>query len=297
MGELKAGKPADGKVSVTLFFPSNPVTGMPPKREELEDRQPSRRFTAEHVPAPARERLARQLKRMVAARTKLASKAARSLSFEMQDRISGFDQFVARIPRTRCSFKLLGRSLLLLGLRLQRASLYDRLGVSGRSWSIKLTGIEKEAVSIFSPRRTDNAAYVGSWPFREDGRLPYRLGMTHPFWWPLSADSLRQLALHQVVVFTVFNPAHLFERLEHDGFATTVAFPKTFSAEKRVGNKLVRLEGLAHYFELMQQYFFSEDDIAALLRQVESELPPIAESQAARIELDIEQAFFARVPT
>lgn len=291
VGELKAGKPENGELTISMLFPCNPVTGGSLQGRHAAAQRSPQPLSFDSPSTAARARFGRQFRRMVSAQTKVKSSIDRNVSFEMQDRISTLEQFLKGIPPKKIKFLQFGKSLLLIGVRLRQAILYDRLGTNDDSWNAKLFGLEKDAVNLVASGREDNALYIGSWPFRENGMVPHRPGMTHLVWWPLSASVLRQLILQEIVVFTVFNPAHLLETLEKSGFNTTTAYPTQFSAEKCLGGKSIRLEGLTHYFQLIQEYFFSEEDVGALLRQLEDEFPKMEQSQAARIDLHFEQVF------
>jgi hypothetical protein len=115
--------------------------------------------------------------------------------------------------------------------------------------------------------------------------------MTHPVWWPISAAALERVVLQKAVIFTVFNPAHLFEALEAAGFQVTTDFPKKFSAQKKVGSASMTLEGMTHYFEMIQHYFFSEEDVVGMLREIEREIPSVPSRGAGKIEMYFEQRF------
>jgi hypothetical protein len=289
IGELKAAEPVDGRLTITMFFPSNPATGDELQQTPRDTRRAGGTSKMQALPASARDRFARQLRRMVAAQSALRRKPDKNLSFQMDDRISVLREFLDNIPPGKCSFRHLGRSVLLVGYRLIRSSLYDRLRTSDDGLKAKLTGVEREAVKLTIPGRNDNSIYIGSWPFSEDGRLPHRPGMTHPLWWPLSGRALREAILQEVIVITIFNPAHLFECLENGGFHLEINYPRSFSARKRIDDRLFTLEGLPHYFQLIQDYFFAEEDIVAIIRKLEDQLQPTSEQQAARISLYIEQ--------
>lgn len=292
VGEIKAGKPADGKLRIQMNFPCNPITGEAlesPKGPRSKKEPVASRDT---LSASAKDRLSRQMQRMASAHSKLTSRPDRSLSFEMENRLKEFDQFVSGIRRGRCSFMRMGDSVLLIGLPMWRAGLYTRMAKdTGTGWKPKLAGVEREALAIVIPGRQDNAIYVGSWFYDEHGTVSHRPGMTHPIWWPLSAENLRRIIFQEVLLFSAYNPAHLVQRLERAGFAVTETSEREFSAQKQIGDRVMQLAGIPHYFEFIQRYFLSEDDVVAMLQQVEDQIPSMPGKGSGRIDLQFVQRF------
>jgi DICT domain-containing protein len=92
-------------------------------------------------------------------------------------------------------------------------------------------------------------------------------------------------------VFTAFNPAHLFEALEAAGFETKTESLAQLSVSKKLGNKLFKLEGVSHYLQMVQEYFFSEGDIIAMLHELEDHVRRADPSERTRIDLFFEQRF------
>lgn len=291
VGEIKAGKPAAGRLNITMLYPCDPTTGKTVEPQRV-SAQRVRERRNESLSASARDRLARQMRRMVEAHSTLNSERDKRIAYELRDRVSEFEEFVGGIATSGCSFRRLGKSLLLMGISMPRRSLYDRLrGGTGTNWNSKIAGIEQQAVALVAAGRADNALYVGSWFFHEDGKISHRPGMTHPVWWPISSEALKRVVLQEVLIFTVFNPAHLFEALEAAGFKITADFPKKFSAEKTIGGASMTVGGMSHYFEMIQHYFFSEEDVVGMLREVEGQIPTMPQHGAGKIEMYFEQKF------
>lgn len=90
---------------------------------------------------------------------------------------------------------------------------------------------------------------------------------------------------------TILNPAHLLDAIQSLGYTVKVDWPHTFIAEKRLGSRTMSLEGIPHYLELLQHYFFSEIDVIGFLQQVEDQFSQTARAGAGNVELHIEQHF------
>lgn len=291
VGEIKAGKPSDGRLTITMLYPCDPTTGKTIAKQ-AETVQQRRAVRTDGLSASARDRLGRQMRRMASAHSTLSSERDKRLNYEMRDRISEFESFLDGITPAGPTFRQLGRSLLLIGVCIPRRQLYDRLkGGTNSDWKTKLASVARHAEALVARERSDNALYIASWFFREDGKISHRPGMTHPIWWPMSASAMKRVVLQDVLVLTVFNPAHLFGALEDAGFEVTANFPKGFTAEKKIEKGSMSLGGISHYFEMIQHYFFSEDDVAGMLQQVEQQIPSMPSKGTGKIEMYFEQRF------
>ncbi|WP_157642099.1 hypothetical protein [Burkholderia ubonensis] len=292
VGEIKAGKPVDGKLRVQMIFPCNPVTGEV-LDVSMEEKQGNKLKDSDDVlSASAQDRLARQMHRMASAHSKLTSRPDRKLSHEMEDRLKEFDRFLGGLRHGRCRFMRMGDSILLIGLSMRQGAMYTRMAKGSKTnWAAKIEGLEREALAILIPDRQDNAIYIGSWFYDEQGVAPHRPGMTHQVWWPISSENIRKIIFHEVMLFTVYNPAHLIRGLERSGFSVAESSGGKFSAKKMVGDKIIELGGISHYLELIQRYFFSESDVVEVLGQVENQIASVVGEGLGRIDLQFVQRF------
>ena len=71
---------------------------------------------------------------------------------------------------------------------------------------------------------------------------------------------------------TILNPAHLLDAIQNQGYTIKADWPRSFVAEKHLGNRVISIQGIPHYFELLQHYFFSEKDVLGFLQQVDDQL-------------------------
>ena len=93
------------------------------------------------------------------------------------------------------------------------------------------------------------------------------------------------------MLFTVYNPAHLIRGLERSGFSVAESSGRKISAKKIVGDKIIELGGISHYLELIQRYFFSENDVVEVLGQVENQIASVVGEGLGRVDLQIVQRF------
>ena len=90
---------------------------------------------------------------------------------------------------------------------------------------------------------------------------------------------------------TILNPAHLLDAIQNQGYTIKADWPRSFVAEKHLGNRVISIQGIPHYFELLQHYFFSEKDVLGFLQQVDDQLAHMPQNGAGQISLHIEQHF------
>lgn len=90
---------------------------------------------------------------------------------------------------------------------------------------------------------------------------------------------------------TILNAAHLLDAIQGQGYAVKVDWPRSFVAEKLLGERMMSLHGIPHYLELLQHYFFSEIDVLGFLQQVEEQFAHMPPAGAGQIDLHIEQHF------
>lgn len=294
IGELKAGIPKDGQLSVKVLFALSEkeaaaVAAARPNEElELRDRHQEQPVTLSQA---ANDRLRRQIRRMSESQDHLEFKPDRVLSQESTNRIGELESFIDGIEQRKTSFRIVGDSLLLVGLKLPKSTLYARLSNRKDSRLRKrLTGVESHAMRLLLPGRSDNSIRVAGWFYRGEGQLHHRPGMTHPVWWPMKAASLRRVVFREVVVTTALNPAHLFLALETAGYDVDVR-RDAVSATKRIRDKESSLDGIESHLDLIQHYMFSEADIVAFLSQIEKHISEISHEGSGRIDLHIEQHF------
>jgi hypothetical protein len=295
VGEIKAGQPLDGKMEVSLIFPipDGSDASVLPKRDKLISSKPhSPRDAISQFTAKARDRLNRQMARMANSYSKIESRPDKKLSMEIENRMAEFDNFVLTTSKDKFKFLKFGSGLLLAGLRVPNKSLYTRLTSKSIGKSLAcMEGVQEQASLLIAPHRSDNALFVGAWFYHKENKLRHKPGMTHPIWWPVSGDAMKQVLFQEVLIFTILNPAHLFALLEEVGYSVNVEFPNKYTVDKIVGDGKFTLEGMTHYFEMMQQYLFVEHDIVEFLCRMEKEAFSSSTPHYKKIELHIQQHF------
>jgi gamma-glutamylcysteine synthetase len=111
------------------------------------------------------------------------------------------------------------------------------------------------------------------------------------FWWPIKAEVIKSIVLQDVLIFSIYNPAHLFEKLKAEGFEIVMESPQGIELRKSVDGSLVTFENFSYFMHLVQHSFIPEDTVLEIVRASERELTKIRQSgvKTARIELAFEQ--------
>lgn len=151
VGEIKAGKPSDGKLDVVLLFPLD-KSGL---NEQVASHKKAASTTqridgvVEGLRSSARDRLARQVRRLSESRAKIDAKPDKRLVLEMENRIKEFETFLGSIGARHPRLHQLGDSLLLVGVQLRNGTLYDRLDDRAvPDLKHKLGGLENATVAL-----------------------------------------------------------------------------------------------------------------------------------------------------
>jgi len=292
VGEIKSGKPADGKLLIQMIFPCDPVTGTTSSGSVNSNQNRDIKLPPHVLSPSARDRLNRQIQRMAVAHSKLTLRPDKHLSYEIEDRYSRFDRFLTDIRPGRISFMHMGKSTLLLGLPMRQTSLYARVAKSSKTdWKKKFEGLQREIIEIIIPGRQDNLVYISSWFYNEYATIAHPPGMTHPIWWPLSPENLHRIIFHEIMIFTIYNPAHLFQGLEHEGFTVTEVAKSDFTAKKQIADRIIELTGISHFCRFIQQYFLSEGDVIAILQNALDQSGSVTADGSSKIALQFVQRF------
>jgi hypothetical protein len=117
--------------------------------------------------------------------------------------------------------------------------------------------------------------------------------MTHIAWWPISDDVIRKILFQDVCLFTIFNTAHLAEKLEASDWSIEDKNRPLGSVKisKPYRKSTLVVAGISYYMSMIQQYLISEDVVISLLAEVEKQLDSSAPALPQRINLLLNQKF------
>jgi hypothetical protein len=133
-------------------------------------------------------------------------------------------------------------------------------------WHRHLGHLTREVVSIVKPGSKRNAVHIGSVLYDGDPVAPLLLGAQPLMWSPLSDDVLRQMLFQEVVVFTIYNPASLLDKLAALGWEIVGEEPSELAIRKTdERGRCFRLDRLQYFLRLRWAYLFTEDAIETLI--------------------------------
>lgn len=290
IGELKTHSPADGQLTITLLACAS---GIAPQTSPQQPVGKANRV--EGLSAVAQARLDRQLKRMSDAVSAAAKKPDQAMSLETRLRLRHLDRLVRCARIDRMDYARAGGGLVLFSYRERPRPLFaqlskGRLGAEVPTAPPGTERIAEYAQAVMLSDRQDNALFTGSLPYGWDGISHHLPGMTHVFWWPISARTLKSLIFQRVFVGTLYNPAWLFQALERKGFAVNADDPWSPVVTKQAGDVVMRMEGFSYYYRAIQRYLMEEDFVAEIAART---LPAAKDLGCAsgRIDLMIYQRF------
>jgi hypothetical protein len=110
--------------------------------------------------------------------------------------------------------------------------------------------------------------------------------MRAPFWWPIDIGFIRKLYFGEIVVMTIYNPAHLLKRIRLLGFE--VSKQKTYKIERKIGyDRKIELCDTSWFIKAVSSYLLKEEKamefIPHLIQKIENnQIPP-----SSRIDIDV----------
>jgi len=155
---------------------------------------------------------------------------------------------------------------------------------------MKLDGMEAAAKSILDPSLSDNSLIISNLGVGDNGIPGLMKGAIPMFWWPISAEHLRDLVFGNLIGITLYNPAPLWHSLRAKGFELTIGDRAQLkSAKRRVGRRIAELHNFEYFQALVTYYLMSEDDVISM---IESALDfAVPEGESMRVEISPQLRF------
>ena len=298
IGELKSRSSEPGKLNITLLLSGPNIKFDKSLVNSIQTAQTKNTASVEaKLSASGQDRLNRQIQRISSSFEKLVRIPDTKLGVQIDSQLDAFAEFVTGINSGEFSYRKFSKGLLLVGYKETKRTLYNKLSNSKQSnLATKLSGIETHALNLISKDRDDNTIIIDGFYYDEKGKTRHIPGMTHFVWWPLIHEATKSILFQDVMVLTIFNPAHFFASLESAGFSVKKTGKLGYKiCKKRDAHEFV-IDGLNYYLTMIQQYLFTEDEIASFLREAEELVESPNSGSPQRIELHIEQQF-GRKPT
>jgi hypothetical protein len=117
-------------------------------------------------------------------------------------------------------------------------------------------------VDVADSSSLENSLFAGgirtsfSW-----GALPF-------FWWPLDLEFLQRFYFGEVVLFSCYNPVHLFSNLRSLGFDIKGAATKDPVVTRRTGDVVIESEHFSFFVRAVGQHLMREDKVVEIFARL-----------------------------
>jgi hypothetical protein len=294
IGELKTEKVDSQQIRITLlaFGPNGQAPILfeetTAQQKESSDGKP----LLDGFPQRMKDRLNRQIKSIVESLKPSIPDA--KIALNMYVPIDELTALSRNLKTSAMTYQRIGDGLVLIGFLDGRRSLYSRfVRESSFDWHEKLAGTEKHAMEIMRQGSDNNMIFINSLQVASP-RYQLPLGMTPLFWWPLDLEFIEKILFQKVLLFSLYNPAHLIERLKLAGFDVKfVENERRFEVTKSLGDRTVALKGFDYFVSLVVHQLFPEETVVQIIentieRMEKENLPDYSE-----VELHIYQHLLA----
>jgi hypothetical protein len=264
LGELKSTETAPSTVRIQLFMTGPDLL----QRRSSDALKPSKPIEPP-LPSRLRDRLVRQIRRMAMAFERPTPEPADEISQTLDGHYGDVNRLVAKARCGEFTCAQAGPSMLVVLYKGFAHTLFSRLDPdANEGWQGNLDSLPQEAVSIVKPGSTRNAVHIGSVLYAGDPVAPLLLGAQPLLWSPLHDEVLRQILFQEVVIFTLYNPAFLLDKLSEHGWEIIGEKPSELALRKTdKAGRYLRFEQLQYFLRLRTEYLFTDNDIEALIRE------------------------------
>lgn len=258
IGEIKTSHKENNNISINTFIVANanrPLNA-PVKISNKEDNPISQ------MPIKFQERLKKQRHRMGIAITRNAPDVTAEMPTNTY--FPELNSLLISLKESDIAYQKCGKAMLLMGVRLNNHKLSSRLLQTKLDSSKWLDNIPKSAFQIANANDFPDA--LDALSIKINHIIPcVVMGLTPILWWPIDISSIKEIYFQEIVIFTVFNPAYLIQKLRQNGFQITVKenARKISISKKQDGYKFWQ-DDMQWYFGLIEQQLLKEDSIVSM---------------------------------
>ncbi|MDQ7839253.1 MAG: hypothetical protein RDU59_12265 [Thermodesulfobacteriota bacterium] len=291
--EIKTERTSESTLNVMLFMVgSEDFTDRLFTTGKMESPEEPKEFL-ETFPDRKKQHLDRQIKTM--AKSFEAHRIDKHISLSHHGHVNRLGELMKQLQSKRSACIRVHEGLVLFGMKAPGKSLSQRLFGPKRSFSSQklFTGlVEKVALTIdrsqIKSPDNSNCIIINAISMTNSLR-----GMESKLLWPLKSQYIRALLLGEIIIFSIYNPAHLIRRLRDRGFNVTVSkcgrAGPNIEVEKHSDKHIFRLIHGSYLLTLVHTYLHSEDLIVDVLSRAMAELPKMSDGQSATIQLVMQQ--------
>jgi hypothetical protein len=286
LGELKTHCPASGELRVTIHCTSRKHPSLifnlpecpnpPPPRPQLEPKRDAR------------------LKRQLQAMSQSLGNKPKDGHFNLEEvsYLPALDRIGVALKTSPDAYEQCGEGLLLAGYQVNDLqSLFGRLVRRKKDMKDRVHRVGGYVLPLVDKSQSgspDNANQISIdtlRPLQPVGAVPL-------LWWPIATDLAERIYFEDVVVVTIFNPAHVVRRLRELGFdVKRVGKSGRHEVAKRIGNAELVVGGLERYTTLVQGQLWSEDLVVRVLSRIDELVKSGKVGVNTRVFLDIQQIY------
>jgi hypothetical protein len=285
LGELKSQRIGPGKVTITVHlvgpkdrpFPATirnaPRGAMPPGK----------------LPPDLIERLQRQIQGMAESFEPRISND--SVELHTKHHFASLVKVVREATESKAAFEKCGDGLLLTAFRIDEyKTLFEKLLGPPFDTASRVQGVDKFVRGLIDqsqPQGPNNANRL------DIGRVGATTlpGMTPLCWCPIDLGTIERIILKDVVVTTVYNPAHFARKLREKGFIVQPATRGEYKVSKRVGDLVMSLQGLDYFQRLVREHLIDEDAVVQTICQMDDLVASGKAGSRAKISLEFSERF------
>ncbi len=187
--------------------------------------------------------------------------------------VFNFDALDMSIRRCKCgilSYQMAGLGLLLVAWRPRKLpSLGKRLLRKTNGLREKFGSVASNTEDLLKTDLPDNCVFVSNIGYTENGNPIFKVGSTPLFWWPIDRKAIKDIIFENVLVLTLFNPAHLWSLLRSDGYEIIIdEHSKVVSARKRLEDKVFEIRNFHHFQDLVQFELMDERSVVEMINSI-----------------------------
>lgn len=261
IGEIKTKKLENNQLNITIYFIGNK------KNNAFKSAKITRTIskTSEQLPTKMYDRLNRQMKRM---EQSFISSDKNQIDGEVQQQMPGhyeeLNAFAKRLTSSKAIYQKIGSGLLLVGLKVRNKSLASKLlNYSDNNYTDKFHNLSSEALNIIDKNSDYNSISLGTFFYRNKFKSHLMAGMTPLFWWPVNIDLIKNIIFQDVIITTIYNPAHLYQKLEDKGYLINHSDDeKNIEVKKVLPDHHMTVGGFHYFIYMITEYLINEDAIA-----------------------------------
>jgi len=268
VGELKTQRTAPDLIEVSIALIAGSADQLP-KASDFEVARKPRERPAPEFPPAMRDRFARQRKTMGEAMARVHEKSVDdSLGGPSKFHFEELQEVVSRSRKRSFEYVHAGPGVVIGALRLsQNGNLGSNFLGQFKHAERAAAEVPQWAVKTVDPASKWNSLSLGS-VGSGSGDLAFG-PETIPFaWWPVDRETLKEILFGDVMVITLFNPAHMLRSLEERGFELT--FDRRHRLKEAVrthGDKQLGLDHFEYYYRLVQGSLLSEAGVMSIIDQ------------------------------